>query len=164
MINKTRKTILALAAISAAAFSASASADADNNLQAWAKSAGNSIDKVMTYPSFAVRAGDEGSARYQITIDRDGNVVKSKRTQKTSSRFLNSASRSVVRKADFPAIPEGYEGETMTFAVQLNYHIADNYFEYKSLQRQGTVTGSDVAQNRGPLSASIEILSPNTAE
>ncbi len=159
MVKATRKQIFATAALLGACLSTSAFADADNNLKSWAKGAGESIDNVMKYPQFALRAGDEGSARYRITVDREGNVVKSKRTRGTSSRFLNSASRSVVRKADFPALPEGYEGKTMTFALQLNYQIADNYFEYRNLKRQGIVTGSDVAQNRGPLSASIQILS-----
>jgi TonB family protein len=159
MMKTSRKQIFALAAVAGAFLSTSVFADADSNLHAWAKAAGQSVDDVMTYPQFAIRAGDEGTAKYRVTIDRDGNVVKAKRTRGTSSRFLNSASRRVVRKADFPAIPEGYEGDTMTFAVQLNYQIADSYFEYRNLKRQGTVTGREVAENRGPLSASIQILS-----
>lgn len=154
----SRKQIVAIAALAGAAFSAPTFADADNNLKSWAQNAAQSIDNVMKYPTFAVRAGDEGTARYRVTIDRNGNVIKSKRTKGTNSRFLNAASRSTVKKADYPAIPEGYEGETMTFAVQLNYQLADTYYEYMNLQREGTVTGSDVAKNRGPLSASIQIL------
>ena len=158
MMKLANKQILAISALAGLTFSTPMLADADSDLKVWAQNAGESLDNVMKYPVFAVRAGDEGVARYRVTIDRAGNVIKSKRTKSTNSRFLNGASRSTVRKADFPSIPEGYEGDTMTFAVQLNYQLADSYFEYVNLQREGKVTGSDIASNKGPLSASVQIL------
>ncbi len=158
MYKQIRNPAVAAGTIAVLSLSSIVSADADNNLRGWASKAAVSVDDVMKYPAMAARQNAEGLVTYRVTIDRDGEIVKSKRTKKTTSTILNSASRGVIRRAEFPALPAGYEKDTMTFAVHLTYAIADNYFEEMRLKRRGRVTSQEVASRNGPLTASIEII------
>lgn len=150
-----KKTAIAAAVSAATMFSGAAQAGHDSGLNAWAESAGSSVDKVMTYPVFAARKGDQGYASFRVTVNRAGDVVASDLLQRTDSPLLNSAARRVVERADFPALPADYDGKELTFSLQLNYALAGSAMEQRNLMREGRVTGREIAGNRGPLTASI---------
>ena len=133
-----------------------------HDLKSWAWDAGENVNDAMVYPSFAVRRGEEGSARFRVTVDRDGNVLKAVNTSRAKSNFINSAATRLVKRLDLPALPSGYQGEKLTFALQLNYAIANSLSEERNLKREGFVTGSEVASNGSPLFASIQILSESS--
>jgi len=150
-----KKTAIVAAVSAATMFSGAALAGQDGGLEAWAESAGNRVDKVMTYPTFAARKGDQGYASFRVTVNRAGDVVSSDLQQRTNSSILNAAAKSVVSRTDFPALPADYDGEELTFSLQLNYALGGSAMEQRNLMRKGRVTGREVAGKRGPLTASI---------
>ncbi|WP_286828477.1 MULTISPECIES: TonB family protein [Kordiimonas] len=150
-----KKSAFGAAALSVMLLGGAAQAGHNGGLDAWAESAGSSIDKVMKYPAFAARKGDQGYASFRVTVNRAGDVIASDLLQRTDSALLNSAAMRVVAKADFPALPAEFDGEKLTFSLQLNYALAGSAMEQRNLMREGRVTGSEVASNRGPVTASI---------
>ncbi len=153
------KSATVAATLGAFALAAPAGAGQDDGLQAWAKSAGVAVDKVMVYPTMALNRGEEGMTRVRVTVDRDGNVVASEKMLKAESWHINAAAARVLRKADFPALPAAYRGQELNFALQLNYAIAGSAQEAAALKRDASVTSREIASARGPVTASIEILS-----
>ena len=127
-------------------------------LTGWAKDAGKSVNKVMVYPSMAATYGYQGKAGFKVTVDRAGHVVSFDQTVKADSPLINGAARRVVNRADFPALPASYGKDTMTFALNLQYTIADGPEQARALKREGRVTGEAVAANSAPMVASIQIL------
>jgi outer membrane biosynthesis protein TonB len=152
------KSATVAAALGSFALAMPANAGQDAELHAWAKSAGVAVDKVMVYPTMALRRGEEGMTRIRVTVDRDGNIVASEKMLKADSWHINAAANRVLNKADFPALPAAYRGEELSFALQLNYAIADSAQEAAALEREASVTGREIASGRGPVTASIQIL------
>ena len=152
------KSAAVAATFGAFALAAPANAGQDDGLNAWAKSAGVAVDKVMVYPTLALKRGEEGMTRVRVTVDRDGNVVASEKMMKADSWHINAAAKRVLQRADFPALPAAYRGQELSFALQLNYAIAGSAQEAAALERQASVTSREIASNRGPVTASIQIL------
>jgi len=154
------KTAKPLAAFAFAALMAtSVHAEGMPGLTGWAKDAGKSIDRVMNYPAMAVKYNDQGTARFQVTVDRAGKVLAFNQTVRAASPTINGAAKRAVSRAKFPALPASYGKDKMTFAVRLQYAIVSNQAEARALERQGHVTGEALASNKAPMMASIEILS-----
>lgn len=152
------KGVIAAAAFAATSFGFAAYAGEASSLKVWAKQAGVSVDDVMRYPAIAMRKGEQGRATLRVTIDREGTVTNADTLASPRSASIRSAARNVVKRADFPALPEGYDGEELTFALQLTYAIAGSASEQRMLERDARVTGREVASKRGPVTASIRIL------
>lgn len=154
-----KNSAIAAAALSVTMLTGAAQAGHDGGLDAWAEKAGSSVNKAMRYPAFAARKGEQGYASFHVTVNRAGDVVASDLKQRANSPLLTSAAKRVVANTDFPALPADFEGEKLTFALQLNYAIAGSAMEQRNLMREGRVTGREVASNNGPLSASISFES-----
>ncbi|MCJ9430307.1 TonB family protein [Kordiimonas marina] len=156
-ILKTAKPLAAFAV--AALMATSAHAQGTSGLTGWAKDAGKSIDRVMSYPAMAVQHNNEGTARFRVTVDRTGKLLAVSQTVRMDSPTLNGAAKRVINRAKFPALPASYGKDKMTFAVRLQYAIVASQEEALALKRQGHVTGEALASNAEPMVASIEILS-----
>lgn len=161
-LSKIIKTAAALSVVSAFALASSVSADAGyGKLDGWAAKAGTAVDKVMTYPSTRTRGSGNGTAIFRVTVDQEGDVIASEQISRRLGAVLNAAARKVVRKADFPALPSSLDGDSLTFELQLSYGAGGPSLREADLLRPGRVTGSEVAQNRGPVLASLRIVSAN---
>jgi len=134
----------ALAGTLVASGGAIAGAPADG-LKSWAAAANQSVDDVMQYPRMTIRGSGNGAARFNVTINRSGEVVTSDQVQRINSSILNSAAKKVLRQADFPALPTSYKGDSMTFVLQLNYGAGKDV----KLPRQGRVTSRQIASATG---------------
>jgi len=157
-----RKTSLAvlLASTMAASVAASSGALAGANsadLNTWAEAANHSVDKVMYYPRTTIRGSGNGAAKFYVTVDRDGEVVASDQVTRIGSRVLNSAAKRVVKRADFPALPAGFNNETLTFVLKLNYGTS----EKTKFSREGRVTSQKIAENASQNGVGITILGAN---
>ena len=132
------------------------------DLKQWLNGAGEAVDDVMYYPTFAIRRGDDGTATFEVTIDRNGNVKSFETTERTGHASLDSAARRVVSKADFPAIPANYIYDEMTFDLVLNYQVQSG-LEYKRDKRlrEGKVDLQELAKRKRTQTASIRIHSAN---
>lgn len=152
------KTAALAATLGSVALAVPANAGQDDGLHAWAKSAGVAVDKVMVYPTMAIKRGEEGVTRIRVTVDRDGNIVASEKMLKAESWHINAAANKVLTRVDFPALPANYRGQELNFALQLNYAIAGSAAEARQLEREASVTSREIASARGPVTASIQIL------
>ncbi|WP_417450201.1 energy transducer TonB [Kordiimonas sp.] len=152
------KSVAMVATLGVASFIAPASAGQDDGLRAWAKSAGVSVDDVMVYPAIALRRGEEGFTSIRVTVNRDGDVVATENVMRADRASINAAAKRLLKKVDFPALPADYRAEKLSFALSLNYAIANSASDEVKLKRQGLVSSREIASARGPMSASIRIL------
>lgn len=153
--------IVSAAALCAASTAAFAGGSGKSALNEWAEDAGVSVDQVMTYPSHAIARGESGNAVFHVTVNRAGDVVDAKQVHRVRGITLNSAARRVIDKADFPALPADYDGDTLAFAVKLKYAIVASQSEAQKLKREGRVSSEQIAGKASPSFASIEILDGN---
>ncbi len=162
---KTLTTSLAVLSIATFSIPVSAGDDTSTNLDEWTVAAAKAIDSEMRYPNFALRNGDSGSTRQLVTIGRDGTVLNTELVTRTRANTLNAASKRVAKGADFPALPSSFEGESLTFALNLNYYIASSPAEQRRLERGGDVRSYRLSENKKAKTrfSSIEII-PAAAE
>lgn len=152
---KAAGTVAAMAVLSAGG---AAQAGEDNGLGAWVESANEAVDKVMHYPRAARKYGYSGRSTFSVTINRDGDVVESDLLDSTGRIVLRAAAKDVLRKADFPALPSGYDGEELRFALKLNYQIAGTADEMRALQNNARVRSEKISAGT-PVAGRITILS-----
>lgn len=156
MFKNSGKAALALIAASFIA-APSVMAGETANLKEWAEEAGQSIDDAMYYPKIASRGSGASSSVFKVTVDREGEVVSSQKLDSKGNSILRGAAKRVVASADFPDLPQSYDGETLTFELRLNYGLSASSDSFKS--RTGRVTSRRIASNDGPVTASLRILS-----
>ncbi|GHF29592.1 hypothetical protein GCM10017044_26080 [Kordiimonas sediminis] len=151
------KTLAAAAVV--AGFSGIAHAGSDGgDLNHWAQKAGKHLTAEMKYPALAVRKNAEGSPLFQVTVSRNGDIEAIKPVRMASSPMINSTARKSLKKVDFPALPADYDGEKLTFSVQMNYAIAGSAQEERILRREGRVTSRQLANAGAPMVASITLM------
>jgi len=139
------------------AFSVGASADHSyGDLDAWAASASDAVDGAMFYPTGRMLGSGRGTASFRVTIDRDGDVIKAVQTKRLGVGPLNLAAKKVLRRADFPALPADYDGQKLTFVVDLTYGVSPDSWLNKKALRQGRVSSRQIAASSG-----ITILDAN---
>ncbi len=151
-----RSSLVVLSVVGAFAASFVASADQDRGLEGWTKTANAAVDDVMTYPAIAARRGHSGRSNFRVTVDRAGDIIASDLVESYGKYSLKSAAQRVLKNVDFPAIPADYDGESLTFSLQLNYIVAGSAQQARALERATEVRGEAVPYAS---SGSIRILS-----
>lgn len=151
-MSKFSKGLIAGAAVLLVGASASAvSAGQDSikklGLSGWVSGANSAVDDVMTYPRSAERRGFKGGSIFQVTIDRDGDVLDSEIIATQGRAMLRSAARKVIRRADFPALPAEYKGDELTFTLKLDYKMPSSSIEAYHLQKESEVSVDRVRRN-----------------
>lgn len=142
-----KTAVAAFALLSAFGGMHAAGADEDSGLVSWINGANRAVDQVMVYPSFAEKRGISGRSVFNVTIDRNGDVIDSKLIASSGQPGLRSAARRVIQRADFPALPSGYNQKQLRFSVQLNYLTAGSQMEARALKRATEVRGAPVDSN-----------------
>ena len=127
----------------------SATADDQSSLKQWAHEAGSEISSVMRYPMLAERQGHQGTTAYIVTINRDGDVLNFSNAGKRNKVIFNSASKRALKRVDFPALPDSYDGEQLRFKLTMEYRenvdpTRQAYLNNKN-RRKGKVTGTRIA-------------------
>lgn len=139
------------------AFSVGASADHSyGDLDAWAASASDAVDGAMYYPAGRITGSGKGTASFRVTVDRNGDVIKAVQTKRIGVGRMNIAAKKVLKRADFPALPSDYDGQKLTFVVELNYGVSSDSWQNKKALRQGRVSSRQIASSSG-----ITILDAN---
>ncbi len=145
--NKITK-IAAVAAIAASSlFTVSAQAGEDiQSLKGWVKHAGGSVNSIMRFPTVGTQTGSgSGLAVFEVTIDRDGDVLNSVQIHRPTDRAINRAAKKVVKAVDFPDLPSSYNAEEMTFILQLSYATSEE--QAKRHMKKGFVTSRELASS-----------------
>ncbi|MEX0297629.1 MAG: TonB family protein [Kordiimonas sp.] len=157
MVNTTFKKVLVASTIAGSlAFGSAAQAGTDG-FSSWTTAAGKSVSSEMRYPAIAVLNGKEGTPTFKVKINRSGDVLSADLTKTSRSGVINAAAKRAIKRTDFPSVPADFEGEELTFSVQLHYALAYSAKEQRYLQRQGRVSSERIASNGAPMTASIEI-------
>lgn len=150
------KSVASLALMGAFALSGAASAGSGKgDLNSWASKAGEAVDDVMTYPSMRIRGNGSGNAIFRVTIDRSGEVVSSEQLERPNSVILNAAAKAVVKKAEFPSLPNSLDRDTLTFQLHLSYGASARDIEKL---RPGRVTSRQLAGKKAPVVAALRII------
>lgn len=147
-MNKRFTTIAATFAAASLMSVAATADDTPSDTQEWAQEAGVAINASMNYPRVARNHGKSGTASFKVTIDRDGDVVNYYSQKSTGTPALDNAAERALKLADFPAIPESFAGEQLSFSLEMTYRQKEstarqNYLDAKN--RKGAVTGTRIA-------------------
>ncbi len=74
------------------------------------------------YPARAMDRNQEGSVRFAVVIDREGNILSLSPLEESKYDLLNlEASDAIKRSAPFPAIPEAISGARFEFTVPIRF-------------------------------------------
>lgn len=153
-----KASFASLALIGTFVFAGAAQADQDTSLRSWVKQADESVDDVMRYPSFAAKRGYSGRSVFHVTVDREGNVLKSELVDSAGDISLRSAASRVVQRAEFPALPASYDEDQLRFSLRLNYIIAGSPATARALMRDAEVRSEEISSGT-PVASRISILS-----
>jgi TonB family protein len=94
----------------------------DSNLNTWAHEASVLVSKNMKAPGLSLSGKSEGVTYLRVTIDEDGEVLKSSLIKSSGSNSLDrAASYSLKSIGNFPAIPLSQNASSMTFGVRMIY-------------------------------------------
>lgn len=136
----TFKKIAAVSVVAATAFGSFTAYAGDKHkiatMESWKKQATIALDDAMVYSPFAQRYNDQGVVLLKVTIDSDGTIKNTELLRNTGRGFVRRSALNSIRKTDFPDLPANFEGETMTFKVQLSYLINPTIDELKAHQKQ----------------------------
>ncbi len=78
----------------------------------------------IRYPKRAIDRGYEGSVRLSVTIDRQGNLLKTSVMAASTFDLLNEAALSAVNKtAPYLPVPNNISGDTFTFSLPIEFRL-----------------------------------------
>lgn len=76
------------------------------------------------YPSRALERGQEGSVRFGVVIDREGNILSLSPLEESKYDLLNrEAGDAIKRAAPFPPVPEAISGSRFEFTVPIRFTL-----------------------------------------
>ena len=76
------------------------------------------------YPSRALDRGQEGSVRFGVVIDREGNILSLSPLEESKYDLLNrEAGDAIKRAAPFPPVPEAISGSRFEFTVPIRFTL-----------------------------------------
>ena len=85
------------------------------------------IERKKRFPSEAERAGQQDLVYIDVTVDRRGRVLKAIVERSQHFPALDSAALDAIRRASpLPAPPNSEGGDTITFAVPIEFYINHN--------------------------------------
>lgn len=94
-----------------------------DSLSSWVSVTTHTVQNAAVYPDSARELAHEGSPEMKITVDREGRVLNVSLTESSGYDDLDCAADSLVQTLTFPALPEGYSGNKLTFHVSVNYDL-----------------------------------------
>ena len=84
-------------------------------------------NKHTEYPDRALKRNQEGTVRLGVTIDRNGNVIKSEIIGETQYPLLDRGALKIVEKASpYPKIPDEISGDSFYFTFPILFQIKDS--------------------------------------
>lgn len=76
------------------------------------------------YPARALERGQEGSVRFGVVIDRQGNILKLTQLEESKYDLLNREAREAIqRAAPFPEVPEAISGAKFEFTIPIRFTL-----------------------------------------
>jgi len=121
-----------------------ASAEQPSSLKEWQAAADKSISKAMSVPSLTNRHGIKGYAQFTVTVNREGDVIGSAQTIRAGNNGLNNSALRAVHRANFPALPDSYTAEQLTFTLNMDYRSSEG-FAGKRRFRKGNVSSTEIS-------------------
>lgn len=76
------------------------------------------------YPARALERGQEGSVRFGVVIDRQGNILNLTQLEESKYDLLNREAREAIqRAAPFPEVPEAISGAKFEFTIPIRFTL-----------------------------------------
>ena len=124
--NKLIQTAILTAVIALPTMShAEAKTDADLIKKAYTQSLVDSVRSQLYYPQAAVYAGLEGDLKIKLNIDKQGNIIDKKISQKSDRRLDLAIIRMIDKVQPFPVIPNTLEADEFEFEVQMKFILEE---------------------------------------
>lgn len=141
---RTSKAVVATLVAGGIFATSAASAGQPSTMKEWQAAADKSISQAMSVPSITNKQGTSGYTQFAVTVNRDGEVIGSTQIIRDGNNGLNSSALRAVHRANFPALPESYEQQQLTFTLNMDYQSREGLAGQRRL-RKGTVSGSAVS-------------------
>ncbi|PCI59168.1 MAG: hypothetical protein COB37_11960 [Kordiimonadales bacterium] len=89
--------------------------------KSWRKKVGRILARNQGYPTELIKAGIEGTVRIRIEVATDGTITRRELVTSSGHNALDSDALDLMRRVDFPALPE--DSEPLTIVVPFSYRI-----------------------------------------
>ena len=137
-----KASLLTIASVSMFSLSAQA-AESPNDLNEWVSQAGVAISAKMHFPSKEITRRHIGTNSYEVTIDRQGEIVHYITTAQSERQAFDKASDRALKYVHFPELPAGYSPEQLRFSLNMYYYNTEKDIE--KLRQRGSVKGQQIA-------------------
>lgn len=99
------------------------SKDRPDTLSEWVQQTKETVRAAIVYPQAARELSYEGVAEMRITIDQQGRLINSAVARSSGHTELDSAADILLQHIHFPALPDGFSGNMLTFNIAVNYDL-----------------------------------------
>jgi len=81
------------------------------------------IRQNVSYPRRALEREQEGSIRLAVTVARNGDVLNIQALEEARHSLLNRAATQAVEKTEFPPMPPGVTGDSITYTAPIAFTL-----------------------------------------
>ncbi len=96
-------------------------ATAPSTLNEWLNQAVEIVEDKMTYPEAEAFFGVIDSNRFELTVNRQGDILEFTQRNNANYKSFDIASNKTMSHIDLPDLPESYQGEILSFVLVMNY-------------------------------------------
>lgn len=109
--------------LSSSVFASVPAKDKPDTLTEWVHQTKETIRTAIVYPQAARELSYEGVAEMRISIDQQGRLINSAVARSSGHAELDSAAGILMQNIHFPALPDGFHGNMLTFNIAVNYDL-----------------------------------------
>ncbi|WP_417449386.1 energy transducer TonB [Kordiimonas sp.] len=91
------------------------------NWQDWQRLVQRTLARNQGYPTQLIDEGIEGTVKVRVNVAADGTIMAQKVAQSSGSDILDDEALDLMRRINFPPLPEGRESVALT--IPLNYRL-----------------------------------------
>lgn len=95
--------------------------EAPTTVNEWMDQASSAITKKVEYPDRGAFYGQIDTNTFEVTVNRQGDILDYKGTVKAKRKYFDKASRRALGKVNLPSLPSSYEADTLSFSIVLDY-------------------------------------------
>jgi|GEM_PF-5518955 len=115
--------LFSLVAFSAAASGSDISNKKLRTMADWASETESIVSNSLSYPDKAWEAGKKGTAIIRLTLNKNGGYIRGELIQSSGDVTLDTAAKDLTRDLSFPALPDDYSQNDLTFDLAISYEL-----------------------------------------
>jgi len=94
-----------------------------HSMAEWASATQSIVTQSLSYPDKAWESGKKGMAIMRLTLNKNGGYIRGELIQSSGDLSLDTAAQNLVRDISFPALPEEYSQNDLTFDLAISYEL-----------------------------------------